>query len=149
MKATATFFLIALVSIFATAVFAQPPGYYGPGQGGAGSYAAPSNGFNVQQGIRFEQGRDDKGYILRIYTRGITPEAIQVSVRGRTLVVENQQSRQVEQRSDRGSYSFSSSSSNMRRRFPLPPDADAQAMQRKDEDGVIVITLPYASRAHY
>ncbi|MEJ2589935.1 MAG: Hsp20/alpha crystallin family protein [Candidatus Thiodiazotropha sp.] len=142
-------FLIALVSTFATVVLAQPPGYYGPGRGGAGSYAAPSTGFNVQQGIRFEQGRDDKGYILRIYTRGISPEAIQVSVRGRTLVVENQQSRQVEQRSDRGSYSFSSSSSNMRRRFPLPPDADAQAMQRTVEDGVIVITLPYASRAHY
>ena len=149
MKATATFLLIALVSIFSTAVFAQPPGYYGPGQSGAGSYAAPSNGFSVRQGIRFEQARDDKGYILRIYTRGISPEAIQVSVRGRTLVVENQQSRQVEQRSDQGSYSFSSSSSNMRRRFPLPPDADAQAMQRTLEDGVIVITLPYASRAHY
>jgi HSP20 family molecular chaperone IbpA len=144
MKPKAFIIVFALLSAFAVIAFAQPPGNYGPG-----AYAAPSNSFSVQKGMRFERGRDEKGYTLRIYTRGISPEAIQASVRGRTLVVENQESRQVEQRSDRGSYSFSSSSSSMRRRFPLPPDADAQAMQRTVEDGVIVITLPYASGRRY
>jgi HSP20 family molecular chaperone IbpA len=146
MKATVILFLSTLLSSLAVTVSAQPPGYYGPG--GAGGYAPPSsNSFNVQQDVRFERTRSDKGYILRIYTRGISPEAIQVSVQGHTLVVQNQESRQVERRSDRGSYSFSSSSSSMRRRFSLPPDADAQAMQRTVEDGVIVITLPYAKGA--
>jgi HSP20 family molecular chaperone IbpA len=147
MKAWSKFFLFALVSTMAATVSAQPPGYYGPSA--AGGYAAPSNSFSVQKGMRFEKGRDDKGYYLRIYTRGVSPEAVQVSVRGRTLIVENQESRQVEQRSDRGGYSFSTSSSSMRRRFPLPPDADAQSMQRSVEDGVIVITLPYATGRRY
>jgi HSP20 family molecular chaperone IbpA len=142
MKSTIMVIVFALISASANVAAAQPPGNYGPGA--MGSYATPPNGFNIEQGMRFERGRDEKGYTLRIFTRGISPDAVQVSVRGRTLVVENQASRQIEQRSDRGSYHFSSSSSHMRRRFPLPPDADAQAMQQTVDDGVIVITLPYA-----
>ncbi|MCU7844979.1 MAG: Hsp20/alpha crystallin family protein [Candidatus Thiodiazotropha sp. (ex Monitilora ramsayi)] len=99
--------------------------------------------------MRFQRTRDENGYILRIETRGMTPDAIQVSLQGRSLVVQNQESRQVEQRSDRGGYQFSSTSSSMRRRFHLPPDADVAAMQRSEEDGVVVIRFPYASGLRY
>jgi HSP20 family molecular chaperone IbpA len=77
------------------------------------------------------------------------PEAIQVTVQGWSLVVQNRESHRVEQRSDRGSYNFSATSSSMRRRFPLPPDADASAMKRSQEDGVVVITLPYRQIPRY
>ncbi|MET0045829.1 MAG: Hsp20 family protein, partial [Candidatus Thiodiazotropha sp. 6PLUC3] len=69
-------------------------------------------------------------------------DAIQVKIVGPYLVVENQEAHQIENRHQRG-YSFSSTSSSMRRRFRLPADADVAAMARSEEDGVIVITLPY------
>jgi hypothetical protein len=143
MKPKALLIPCLLLSAFSMSLFAQPPGYPAPERGYG--YPAGPSAFSLQKGLRFERGRDQNGYILRIIVNGIDPEAIQVSVRGRSLVVENQESHQVEQRSDRGSYQFSSSSSSMRRRFPLPPNADAAAMERREQDGVIVVTLPYAT----
>lgn len=145
MKLRAIMIPTLILSTFSMGVLAQPPGYYGMDRG----YATSPNSFSVQQGVRFERGRDQNGYTLRILTQGISPDAIQVNVRGHTLVVENQESHQVEQRSDRGSYHFSSTSSSMRRRFTLPPDADVQAMKRTVEEGVITITLPYAKAPRY
>ncbi len=140
--------LISAVCLGAISSFAlaQPPG---SGQARSFSYTSPNNRFSVQQGMRFERYRDQNGYQLRIHTRGIDPEAIQVNIQGRSLVVRNQESHQVEQRNDRGGYQFATTSSNMRRRFPLPPDADAGAMKRSIEEGVVVITLPYAQGPRY
>lgn len=132
-----------LLSCVCTVSLAQPPGTYGFDRGAG--YPSPGS-FNFQRGVRFERDRDRDGYHLRIHLQGISPDAIQVNVQGRSLVVENRESHQVEQRSDRGSYQFSSASSSMRRRFALPPNADVQALQRSDEEGVVVITLPYAER---
>ena len=126
-------------------VVAQPPG--GPARD-YGS-ASPSSRFAVQKGMRFERFRDRDGYQLRIHIRGMDPEAIQVSVRRRSLVVENRESHQIEQRNDRGGYQFATASSSMKRRIPLPPDADAGALQRSVEEGVVVITLPYAQGPRY
>ncbi|MCU7796403.1 MAG: Hsp20/alpha crystallin family protein [Candidatus Thiodiazotropha sp. (ex Myrtea spinifera)] len=147
MKVTAIVSSAVMLLSLSAVLQAQPPGGYSPHR----SYgpASTSNSFSVQRGMRFERTRDENGYVLRIHTRGLTPDAVQVSVRGHTLMVQNQESRQVEQRSDRGSYQFSSASSSMRRRFPIPPDADAKAMQRTVEDGVIVITLPYTKERRY
>ncbi|MGD8910836.1 MAG: Hsp20/alpha crystallin family protein [Chromatiales bacterium] len=140
--------LIGALCLLATSstTLAQPPGagdlrYFG--------HDSPSNRFSVQKGIRFERFRDRHGYQLRIHTRGIDPEALQVSVQGRSLVVENRESHQLERRSDRGSYQFAAASASMRRRLPLPPDADVGAMQRSVEKGVVAITLPYLQSPRY
>jgi HSP20 family molecular chaperone IbpA len=98
--------------------------------------------FYTQQSVKFQRYQDDQGYHLRIATQGYTPEAIMVKIDGPYLVVENQESHRVESRHERG-YSFTRSSSSMRRRFRLPWNADGAAMKRSQEDGVIVITLPY------
>jgi HSP20 family molecular chaperone IbpA len=136
--------LIGVLSLLAVSSLslAQPPvrGY---------GYAPPANRFSMQKGMHFERYRDEAGYQLRIHTRGMEPEAIQVTVQGRSLVVQNRESHRVEQRNDRGSYQFAAASSNMRRRFPLPPDADVNAMQRTVEDGMVLITLPYIQGRRY
>ncbi|MES9831475.1 MAG: Hsp20/alpha crystallin family protein [Candidatus Thiodiazotropha sp. LLP2] len=100
------------------------------------------SGFHTQRSLRFKRDQDESGYHLRIKAQGYTPDAIQVKIVGAYLVVGNQEVHKVENRHQRG-YSFSSSSSSMHRRFRLPPDADTAAMTRSENDGVIVITLPY------
>ena len=129
-----------------TVTLAHSPGANGSSMG---YHSSVPGAFSIQRGVRFERDRDQRGYRLRIYLRGIAPEAIHVSVRGRALVVENRESHQVKQRNDQNSYRFSSTSSSMRRRFPLPPDADIRALQRTGEKGLIVITLPYATQRYY
>ncbi len=145
MKPTALISALSLLACTGLAL-AQPPGAY---SGQSYGHAPQANRFVTQQGMRFERFRDQDGYHLRIQTRGMDPEALQVSIQGRSLVVENRESRQVERRSDQGSYQFASSSMNMRRRFPLPPDADAQAMQRTVEEGILTISFPYRQIPRY
>ncbi|MES9991673.1 MAG: Hsp20/alpha crystallin family protein [Candidatus Thiodiazotropha sp.] len=127
--------------VAASQLFAQPPGYYHPGISHYRTGQGPTS-FNVQRRVSFKQDQDDSGYHLRIRLQGYSPEVIQVSVDGRSLLVENKEAHRVENRSERG-YSFSSSSSSMRRRFRLPWDADVSAMQRAEQEDEIVITLPY------
>jgi HSP20 family molecular chaperone IbpA len=145
MRSIALIGALCLLAISSVAL-AQPPGAGDPRHFG---YTSPSNRFSLQKGIRFERFRDPHGYQLRIHTRGIDPESLQVSVQGRSLVVENRESHRLEQRNDRGSYQFAAASASMRRRLPLPADADVGAMQRSVENGVVVITLPYAQTPRY
>ncbi|MEW8428428.1 MAG: Hsp20/alpha crystallin family protein [gamma proteobacterium symbiont of Ctena orbiculata] len=130
--------------VAASQLFAQPPGYYHPGMSYDRAGQGPSS-FRVQRGVRFQQDQDESGYHLRIRLQGYSPESIQVSVDGRSLLVENREAHRVENRSER-SYSFSTSSSSMRRRFRLPWVADLTAMQRTENEGEIVITLPYRTQ---
>jgi HSP20 family molecular chaperone IbpA len=133
-----TIFCMALAT---SQLYAQPPGYYHPGMSSSRAAQAPSS-FHVQRGVRFRQDQDDSGYHLRILLQGYSPDAIQVSVDGRSLLVENKEMHRVENRNERG-HSFVSSSSSMRRRFRLPWNADVNGMQRSEKEGEIVITLPY------
>ncbi len=94
--------------------------------------------------IWVDKGMDQEGYKLRIYISGeIDPESIQVKIVGHTIIIENKQSLQQEERSEQGFYSYSSSSRNFRRRFSIPRDADPENMKRTVENGVITITLPF------
>lgn len=100
--------------------------------------------YRTQGRMRIERDRNEEGYQLRIHISGdIDPEAIQVSVQGNSLLIVNDRSFQTEERGDQGYYSFSRSSSSMRRRLSIPRNADTENMQRRVEDGVIIITLPY------
>jgi HSP20 family molecular chaperone IbpA len=94
--------------------------------------------------IWVEKGMGQDGYQLRIYTSGdIDPESIQVKILGRTIIIENKQSLQNEESSERGFYSYSRSSTNFRRRFSIPRDADPGNMKRTIVNGVITLTLPF------
>ncbi|MCG8020097.1 MAG: Hsp20 family protein [Candidatus Thiodiazotropha weberae] len=109
------------------------------------SHRAPltqGSSFHTQKSVKFQRYQDEQGYHLRILSRGYAPESIQVEASGPYLVVKNQEAHRVENRNERG-YSFSSSSSSMNRRFRLPGNADVSGMSRSEEDGVIVITVPY------
>jgi HSP20 family molecular chaperone IbpA len=132
---------VFFMALTATQLYAQPPGYDYPGGAYNRGVETPSS-FHVQRRIRFRQDQDDVGYHLRIFLQGYTPEAIQVSVEGRFLLVKNKEAHRVENRDERA-YSFVSSSSSMRRRFRLPWDADVSGMQRSEKEGEITITLPY------
>ncbi len=145
MKSIPLISVLCLMAISGLAL-AQPPA---AGYERNSGYSSAPNRFSIQQGMRFKRYRDANGYHLRIEMQGVDPEAIQVSVQHRSLVVQNQESHRIEQHSDRGSYQFSSSSLNMRRRFPLPPNADVEAMDRSVEDGALVITLPYTQYPRY
>jgi HSP20 family molecular chaperone IbpA len=117
-----------------------------PSPGGGGYYPRPPqasvSAFHTHRSLRFQRYQDENGYHLRILTEGYAPDAIQVKIAGPYLLVENQESNKVENRYEHG-YSFSTNSSSMRRRFRLPPNADGAAMARSEEEGVIVVTLPY------
>lgn len=103
-----------------------------------------ANSFGYRGRIRVEKDMNEEGYQLRIYTGGdVDPEAIQVSIQGRSIMIENARSFQREERSDGEYYSYSRSSSSFRRRFSIPRYADAENMKRNVEEGVLTITLPY------
>lgn len=103
-----------------------------------------TNSFRYRGRIRVEKGMNEEGYQLRIYTSGdVDPEAIQVSIQGRSILIENSRSFQREERSEGEYYSYSGSSSSFRRRFSIPRYADAENMKSKVEEGVLTITLPY------
>ncbi|MET0090117.1 MAG: Hsp20/alpha crystallin family protein [Candidatus Thiodiazotropha sp.] len=122
---------------------AQPPaGYYGGGPSMGSPSVERGAGFSQQRGIRFQQDQDAAGYHLRIYTQGYEPGAIDVRVEGPYLVVQNQESHRLENRSERG-YSFSSNAISMKRRFRIPRDADVAGMSREESEGSLVVTLPY------
>ena len=103
-----------------------------------------ASGIRYRGRIRIEKGMNEDGYQLRIYTsEDVDPQAIQVSVQGHSILIENARSFKREERNDRGFFSYSRSSSHFRRRLSLPRNADAENMQRSVEDGVLTITLPY------
>jgi hypothetical protein len=94
--------------------------------------------------IWVEKSMDQDGYKLHIHTSDNTdPQSIEVKIVGRTIVIQNKQSHQKEEITDRGFYSYSRSSSNFRRRFSVPRNADTENIQRKEENGIITITLPF------
>ena len=98
-------------------------------------------GVSHRQGIRIEKARDADGYLLRIYTKGISPEDITVSTtRGRirleiaTLASSNWRDRQ--QTAQAISYGRFS------RTLSLPRDADPAGLLPRLMDGMLEIRIP-------
>ena len=103
-----------------------------------------TGGYHYQGRIRIEKDRNEEGYLLRIYTGGdLDPESVQVVIQGNSILVENDRSFQREEQSEWGAYRYSRNTSHFRRRLTIPRDADTANMQRRVEDGVLIITLPY------
>jgi HSP20 family molecular chaperone IbpA len=98
-------------------------------------------GVNQRPGIRIEKASDADGYLLRIHTRGMSPEDITVSTgRGRirletaTLAWRNWRDGQRNARA--GTYGRFS------RTLPLPRDADAAGLETRMTDGLLEIRIP-------
>ena len=98
-------------------------------------------GVSHRQGLRIEKARDADGYLLRIYTKGISPEDITVSTaRGRirleiaTLASSNRRDRQQTARAiSYGRFS---------RTLSLPRDADAAGMETRVTYVMLEIRIP-------
>ncbi len=112
----------------------MPPAY--------GSYAP--YGYAVAPGIHLEKGMYEAGYLLRVYTQGISPEDIEIQVDGRRLRLSTEVSRQGEWQSEEP-YQRSSLSSRgaLRRSISLPRDADASKLTTSVEQGVLEIRIPW------
>ena len=145
MKRHARGLLLLTIGLAMGGAYAQPPGY--PGFPGFPGYQRPAPGWVSRHhhgGVRLERDSTPEGYLLKIYPTGdLDPQAIQISVQGRSLRIEVDQSMQQEENDrDRGYFSFSRSSSHFLRRLTLPRDADTEHMKRSVKDGVINLLLP-------
>jgi HSP20 family molecular chaperone IbpA len=150
-----------LLSVFSLALLActtgvlawqQPERYHAPyysGQyyhGGSHRYRAEQpygyrQGANHRPGIRIEKASDADGYLLRIHTRGMSPEDITVSAeRGRirletaTLAWRNWRDGQRSARA--------STYGRFSRTLPLPRDADAAGLETRVTDGMLELRIP-------
>ena len=98
-------------------------------------------GVSHRQGIRIEKARDAHGYLLRIYTKGMSPEDITISIeRGRirleiaTLASRNWRDSQRKARAiSYGRFS---------RTLSLPRDADPAGLVTRIMDGMLEIRIP-------
>ena len=130
----------------------QPDRYHAPYYSGR-YYSGDSHFYRAEQpysyrqgasqrpGIRIERTRDAGGYLLRIHTRGMSPEDITVSAeRGRirletaTLAWRNWRDGQRSART--------STYGRFSRTLPLPRDADAAGLETRVTDGMLEIRIP-------
>ncbi len=137
--------LCALVCgvLLVAAALAQTPGYGSQGYPGYGSYMppTPSGSYGGRGGVRFEKGKTDDAYTLRVYTGRRRPQDIEVTVDRGYLVLRSVRSEQTS-RDQKGGYSYSRSFSRFHRTLPLPRDAAPEQMSRTDGDGTIDIVIP-------
>lgn len=94
-------------------------------------------GISQRPGIRIEKAGDADGYLLRIHTRGMSPEDISVSTeRGRIRL----ETATLAWRSGRNVRA--STYGRFSRTLPLPHDADAAAMEMRVAEGILEIRIP-------
>ena len=98
-------------------------------------------GVNQRPGIRIEKASDVDGYLLRIYTRGLSPEDIIVSTeRGRirleTAALAWRNWREGQRSARASTYGRFS------RTLPLPRDADVAGLETRMTDSMLEIRIP-------
>ena len=149
-KLLLSIFSLALLS-FTTSVLAwqQPDRYHAPyysGQyyHGSGDFYRAERPYGYRQdvsqrpGIRIEKASDADGYLLRIYTRSMSPEDITISTkRGRIRLETKTLAWRDRQQSAR-----SSTYGRFSRTLPLPPDADTSRLETRETDGMFEIWIP-------
>ena len=129
--------------LLAAGAFAQTSGYGTQGYPGYGGYMppAPSASYGGRGGVRFEKGKTDDAYTLRVHTGRRRPQDIEVTADRGYLVLRSVRSEQTS-RNRQGGYSYSRSFSRFQRTLPLPRDAVPEQMSRTDGDGIIDIVIP-------
>lgn len=125
-----------------------PYGYGPPSWDNAGPYGySPGMRAGPREGLRIIRDADANAYYILISTGDVAPQAVQVRIEGRWLLVGIDRSRQdsVQQSFDEGrgyQRSFSYSTGQTNRRLTVPQDADTAGMRREDGDREVRITLP-------
>ena len=95
-------------------------------------------GVSQRPGIRIEKASDADGYLLRIYTRAMSPEDINVSTElGRIRLETKTLAWRNGQRSVRAS-----TFGRFSRTLPLPPDADPSRLETRVTDSVLELWMP-------
>ena len=95
-------------------------------------------GVNQRPGIRIEKASDADGYLLSIYTRGMSPEDITISTKHGRIRLET---KTLAWR-DRQQSARSSTYGSFSRTLPLPPDADTSRLETRETDGMFEIWIP-------
>ena len=113
--------------------YAVPPAHpmHGPY-----SYSAPPR-------IHVEKAMYQDGYLVRVYTRGITPEDIEVAADRGQLRLRSEMSRQKWRSAEPYRISSTFSRGSIRRTIRLPYDADASKLTTSVVQGVLEIRIPW------
>ncbi len=114
----------------------------------------PPHQATVTRGLRIARAATSDAYLVRIGIGNAKPEAVQINLAGRNLIIamhSDARTLQEEEMADghgyRRRYSFAQGS--MSRRLPLPPDADVARMTRSVADGTILLSIPRRSTAGF
>lgn len=141
------FALVLSVSTTAALAWQQPDRYYTPYYSGDSQlYPAEQpygyrQGINQRRGIRIEKASDADGYLLRIYTRGMSPEDISISIRRGRIRLETTALAWRNWRDEQRNVS-ASMHGRFVRTLPLPRDADAAGLESRVTDGMLEIRIP-------
>lgn len=144
-------YILAVLSVYCLAATTAAGAWHDHGQfpgfrdhpGGYGEYrpAPGRSGFGSRTRVHVERGSYAGGYLLRVYTRGIKPQDIEVDAdRGRIRL----RSEMSAQRDWRDEYRRSRMAgfSSFARSIPLPYDADASRLEVTATDEVLEIRIP-------
>lgn len=114
----------------------------------------PPHRATVTRGLRIARAATPAAYLVRIGIGNAKPEAVQINLAGRNLIIGMhvdartlQDEAMPDQRGYRRSYSVAQGS--MSRRLVLPPDADAARMTKRVADGTILLSIPRRSAAGF
>ena len=105
----------------------------------------PRAGFDHRPGyvgMAIRREMSDNAYILKIYPGTQSTESIQITPGNRRLTISSRRSFASVQYPNRGGYSSIRQWGGISSHINLPRDADMNGMTRRNEQGVIVITIP-------
>ena len=119
---------------------ANAPGYTTPGYRGPAHAMPRPQRVNPSRSMR--RWADSEGYHLQVYTGSDNPEALDIRVRGRSLLLRSNRSLQSDRTDSQGVRSFQHSFSRFSRQITIPRDADPANMKTHVQDGFMTITLP-------
>ena len=136
-------YVIGCSMLLMTAAHAQTSSYSSQGYPSFGGYMppTPSRSYAGRGGVRFEKGKSNGAYTLRVYTGRLRPRDIEVTIDRGYLVLRSVRTERTDWH-QQGGYSYSQSFSRFHRTLPLPRDAVSEHMSRTNGDGVIDIVIP-------
>ena len=133
------FFSILLLFSASTAWGAPPPGSPAPANERESITCLMADRSGCV--ILVKRGVNALGYSLSVESGTQGAAAVEVALRGRSIVIRRSDFRHTERSGGRGAVVVSRSS-RFARRLMLPPDADLRRVRRSVRDGVVTIFIP-------
>lgn len=116
--------------------FRDGPGWY------EGSRSMPGRrGYGSRFGVHIERGTYEGGYLLRVYTRGLRPQDIEVSAERGRIRLRSEMSGQSDWQDDYRRSRVSGYRA-FTRSIPLPYDADAGKLEITAADALLEVRIP-------